>query len=214
MAFRNTYFMEYITNPTYSTHTRLLRIQPFFQIPQTIWYVPINHGYVHWLFLTIHPQAQIIRQHDSLPSLTRTDYANQLCQIFTEAHGGQWTGEKVDTPGQQNSYDCGIYVLANIYKQVCRDHIDYTGYPSREILLETLQTRTLPLSLYKTAMDNVLDQPPENQSDTPTTPSSEEASPGQSKQKRPSRYHQTTLITPMTPKAQHNTLKQDRECNF
>ena len=196
----------------YSNHTRTLRIQPFFQIQQTRWYVPINHGQVHWLFLTIHPQEQIICQHDSLPSFTRTDYATKLCHIFMEAQGGQWTGEHAATPGQQNSYDCGIYVLANIYQQVCQAHLDYTGYPSRDILLETLETRTLPTSLYQRGMDTVLDTTPANTWETITTPAS--AASRTHRKHRTSRYHQTTLETHQTPKNPRKNHKKDRECNF
>ena len=68
--FLNIYFMEYVTNSVYDRTTTDRGIKLIRDHPNQTWFIPINHGGQHWLFLSIHPLQHIIRQHNSLPLFT------------------------------------------------------------------------------------------------------------------------------------------------
>ena len=128
MHYKNTYYMEYLTNPSYGTSTQRC-LHTLLQQPRSLWYIPVNHGQTHWLFLTINIAQRHIGQHDSLPGHTNRDYAEQVRLLLTAADQGQWTSAQVSTSRQTNTYNCGLYVLANILRLVSNPH-GPTGTPS------------------------------------------------------------------------------------
>ena len=90
MKYHNTYFMEYVSNPNL----------PNASLPQwigeisdstNIWYLPINHQGIHWLYLQINPNTNMITQHDSLPTATNTDYTNRIGELLTNHNNIEWT---------------------------------------------------------------------------------------------------------------------------
>ena len=130
MAYQNTYFMEFLTNTSYGNATKVRRLNALFHHPLNIWCIPVNHGYNHWLYLTMDTTRKEIGQHDSLTTHTSHNYTSHLCHTLAKANQGNWTSEQVSTPRQHNSFDCGIYVLAHIHKQVSGNSRGPTGNPS------------------------------------------------------------------------------------
>ena len=149
MAYQNTYFMEFLTNTSYGNATKVRRLNALFHHPLNIWCIPVNHGYNHWLYLTMDTTRKEIGQHDSLTTHTSHNYTSHLCHTLAKANQGNWTSEQVSTPRQHNSFDCGIYVLAHIHKQVSGNSRGPTGNPSWAQLLTVLNTGTLPDTLYQ-----------------------------------------------------------------
>ena len=140
--------MEFVTNPSYRKSTQHRCLNTLFQQPSALWYIPVNHGYNHWLYLTINTFRKHIGQHDSFPGHINHDYATQVCHMLTDANHETWTSEHVSTLRQQNSYNYGIYVLVNIHRQVSGNIRGPTGTPSCAQLHIALNTGTLPATLY------------------------------------------------------------------
>ena len=134
----NTYFMEYVTNSVYDSTTTDRGIKLIRDHPNQTWFIPINHGGQHWLFLSIHPLQHIIRQHDSLPTFTQQDYTTPMCALLQPNSLEIWTGRQHPTPRQQNSYNCGVFVLARILHLAQGRAGSQRGNPSCTRLLEYL----------------------------------------------------------------------------
>ena len=147
MKYHNTYFMEYVSNPNFP-HASLPQWIGEISDSTNIWYLPINHQGIHWLYIQINPNTNMITQHDSLPTATNTNYTTRIGDLLKNHNTREWTGKQEATPTQHNGYDCGMYVLAHIYHRIQGNHTFPTGHPSRLILRDMLLTGLLPETLY------------------------------------------------------------------
>lgn len=210
MCFNNTYFMEFITNPNYLLSTKLRRLNFFSHDIPAKWYISVNHGYTHWLFLTLNLERKHIAQHDSLPNHKSTDYATLLCRIFEDANLGYWTSEQMIILSQHNSYDCGVYVLVNILICVSGIQRDIICIYNRKILSNAPNTSTLPDTLYTS------DCPLPRRPTTPNRDNNNSSS--QSIQSlnfwATSQNIPTMKYTPKPAVLQYITKKKKRERNF
>ena len=149
MNYLNSFVMEYVNNPRLSTQTGSRRLQQIRNNRHSIWYIPVNHGATHWLFLRITIASRRIEQFDSLPASHSQDYTQKVCDLLNRKGNREWQGHQVETGRQHNSFDCGLYVLALILHQLSGKTEDPEGRPSRQKLLVMLQTRIIPQSLYQ-----------------------------------------------------------------
>ena len=145
--FHNTYFMEYVCNPRIPHPSMERWVREIIHSPK-IWYVPVHHRKVHWLYLQINPSLRHVHQYDSLPAVTDVDYTIRMCESLSLYSTSDWTGNLADTPPQCNGYDCGVHVLAHIHHCLGSQPGDPLGRPSRALLLHMLQTQSLPDTLY------------------------------------------------------------------
>ena len=148
MDYLNTYYMEaVITGP--DTH-HLIK-QGNHQLRKhtlNTWYIPINHQHSHWLFLKVNFSTHQITQYDSLPQRESTrKYSQDIMPILNNILPGPWTGHHGVMQQQTNGYDCGVYVLAQIYQLVLGEE-GPRGPPSRKHILAYLETNSRMTSFY------------------------------------------------------------------
>ena len=105
--------MEYVCNPRIPHPAMERWVREMIHSTQ-IWYLPIHHQKVHWLYLRINPSTRHVYQHDSLPAVTDIDYTIRMCEWLRLYSSRHWTGKLAATPQQCNGYDCGVNVLAHI----------------------------------------------------------------------------------------------------
>ena len=148
--FLNSYFLEYASDPTTSTLSLAPWHRKLTTYPDRTWYVPVCHRRIHWIFLKINPSNHTIEQYDSLISLQTPDYTHYLKPILEEGDEQPWRTTYPTTQQQQNGYDCGLHVLAEIHRQVYLQTLPPASFPHRNAILQTL-TGTLPATYYQGA---------------------------------------------------------------
>ncbi|KAF7562936.1 hypothetical protein G7046_g1207 [Stylonectria norvegica] len=87
--------------------------------PESRIFVPLHlPNNTHWVLAVIHPCRELIDLCDSLPSASHTEEARQVVGSIMQhldldptASQSAWTILSRLTPVQDNSYDCGVFVL-------------------------------------------------------------------------------------------------------
>ena len=140
----STYFMH--TNLTNNTinparaqqwKTTLNRLQP----PPLHLLIPTHHNRNHWLYIHVDLHAQAIHQMDSAPNVTRHDYIPVTTVLLGHLYPPHrcWTHTRDRSQLQNNTTDCGMYVLRNI-QHTLLPNCQNNQSPSRRRLLRYLVT--------------------------------------------------------------------------
>jgi Ulp1 family protease len=82
----------------------------------------------HWTLVVLHPLTRVIQRYDSLHGLGENHVHQIQKWLDTEYKSGagpEWTiGDHV-SPRQENSDDCGVFVLATARSVVMKTSLDY-----------------------------------------------------------------------------------------
>lgn len=159
--------MEFALNSNYLEQATTLGYVQIHLVPHNMWYVLINHGGNHWLFVVINPSLKRVLQYNLLPTVTLRDYTQDISQKLTQFLGHVWPGEHVSTPRQQNKYHCGVYTLTKIHRLV-NNSGNTQGTLSQQSLMDYLLSATPMSTLYATARGQT--PTPEIRSHTNSTP--------------------------------------------
>ena len=118
------------------------------------WYIPICRNQ-HWYHIQIQRDNHTITQVDSLN--TRTQHFGNNIQSHLR-NPQDWTLKFKNMATQRNSYDCGAYLLAEIYSMITQNQ-QFQGQPSRRKIYEYVhqvqihtnfqkqQTQGIPISI-------------------------------------------------------------------
>lgn len=97
------------------------------------WFVPICQNN-HWYYLKVDLRQKTILQYDSL-NQRRIHYGKYITPHLREGITWRITYETIQQ--QHNSYDCGLYMIVDIWAQV-QHGCHFSGHPSRTQLLRYL----------------------------------------------------------------------------
>ena len=147
----NTYFMPNIKqqNNTHGAVQRGLRKLQQTNIKE--WFIPV-HSTQHWLFLHVHKQTKKITQYDSLLPSTE-HYGTYLIQFMERNTGTQWTLCTGNMRQQQNHYDCGAYMLAEIQTKLQNLQLPLHWRPNRDAIF-TYLTQGIHSTFYQEVTKN------------------------------------------------------------
>ena len=109
------------------------------------WYVPVHYAQ-HWLFLHIHRTTKTITQYDSLMS---TEHHGHIIKTYLDQQTGtSWTLKNGIMRQQNNGYDCGAYMLAEIQQKLNRYNTPIHWTPNRMAIYVYL-TQNIHTSFYQ-----------------------------------------------------------------
>lgn len=112
-----------------------------------VWFLPLCHQQ-HWLFLRIVARLRVIEQYNSLRTPSRQHFGQHIIGPIQRYTKQMWSLNHVLMPQQQNGYDCGLYLLAEIqFLQKLRPR-SQAEVPSRQNLQVLLLT-DIKTKIYK-----------------------------------------------------------------
>ena len=103
--------------------------------------IRIHHNGNHWLYIYVDLNAQVIHQMDSAPNVARHDYISVTTVLLGQLYPPHryWTHTRDQSQLQNNTTDCGLYVLRNI-QHTLLPNCQNNQSPSRQHLLRFLVT--------------------------------------------------------------------------
>ena len=110
------------------------------------WYIPIHHAQ-HWLFLRVTKTTKTITQYDSMHSGSR-HHGEILLAYLEQISGTKWSLQHGLMKQQQNGYDCGPYMLAEIQQQLQNFSTPRHWRPNRAAIYSFL-TQSTHASFYQ-----------------------------------------------------------------
>ncbi|KAJ1396663.1 Ulp1 protease family, C-terminal catalytic domain [Sesbania bispinosa] len=131
-------------------------LEPLHLSDKTLVLFPINdnddvnkaEGGSHWSLLAYYRNANLFVHHDSCGNMN-TAPSKQLYKAVVDYMGSSGLGSKasflecIDSPKQENGYDCGLYVTA-IARVICNWHVNSKNTDTNELWFSAAKEQVTP----------------------------------------------------------------------
>lgn len=136
----NTYFMTQLKQRQHNHGAVRLGQRKLRDTNIQEWYIPIHHAQ-HWLFLRVQKTTKTVTQYNSMHTGTQ-HHGEIIIPYLEQITGTKWTLHHGLMKQQQNGYDCGPFMLAEIQQQLQNFSTPRHWQPNRAAIYGFLTQKT------------------------------------------------------------------------